>query len=119
MNYFKTVGCVAVSIFFLAACDSPNNGTATSTETTVMGTDTVEAETTYDVNKKVVEKVDTVGATTEYDVEKEVVERTVKIDTTTEEYTRSKETEYTKGDYEVVEEEVEQETVSEEVEINN
>ncbi len=37
MNYFKTVGCVAVSIFFLAACDSPNNGTATSTETTVIG----------------------------------------------------------------------------------
>lgn len=118
MSFLKTTGLVVTSIFFLAACDGPS-GTTTQTETTVVDTDTVEAETTYDVNKKVVEKVDTVGATTEYEVEKQVVERTVKVDTMTEEYTKAKETDYAKGDYKVVEEEVEKETVTEEVEIDS
>lgn len=115
MNYFKSLAIVSACAFSFAACDSPNN-TSTKTETTVLDKDTVDAETTYEVNEKVVEKVDTVGATTEYEVEKEMRKRTVKVDTITEEITREQQTDFAKGDYEVVDEEVEKETVTEEIE---
>jgi len=101
-----------------AACDNSSSN-ATRTETTVVDTDTVSAETTYDVNKKVVEKVDTLEATTEYEVEKELKKRTVQVDTLTEEITKEKQTDFTKGDYEVVDKEVETETVTEEVGIDS
>ena len=91
----------------------------TNTETVVIGTDTVGAETTYDVRTQEITKVDTVGATTEYEVEKQIVERTVEVDTLTETIDRETSASMQEGDYEVVEEEVENETVTEEVEVDS
>ena len=118
MNYFKSMAILGAFALFFSACDS-SSGTATRTETTVVDKDTVGAETTYDINKKVVEKVDTAGATTEYEVEKEIRKRTVKVDTLTEEITKEKQTDLAKGDYEVVDKEIEEETVTKEVEIDS
>ncbi|MGB3587143.1 MAG: hypothetical protein WBA23_11415 [Tunicatimonas sp.] len=100
------------------ACDT-NQATVTESESRVISIDTVGAEVTYDVNRKVVESVDTVGATTEYEIEKTVVKRTVEVDTITKEITREKSRELEKGNYKVVEEEVETVQESEEVEIDS
>ena len=108
----------------MVACDNVSNtadedDAQTRVETEVIGVDTVGAETTYDVNRKVVEKVDTVGATTEYDVEKQVVKKTVEIDTMTQEVDGQARVDMEQGDYEVVDREVEEETITEEVDVPN
>ena len=112
-------------VFALAtiSCDNVTNNEAVDddvrTETEVIGIDTVDAETNYEVREKEITKVDTVGATTEYDVEKRVVTKTVDIDTTVEEVEGQARQEMESGDYEVVEEEVETETVTKEVEVDS
>lgn len=116
----KHISFALLSGFLLATVGcTNNNGKVTETETTVLEIDTVDAEVTYDVNRKTVESVDTVGATTEYEVEKKVVKRTVEIDTITRELSPQEQQEYVKGDYEVVEEEVEKEQKSEKVEVES
>lgn len=114
-------GAVAVTS---VSCDNVGNTSESAdadvrTETKVVGVDTVGAETTYDVRKKVVEKVDTVGATTEYDVEKQVVRRTVDVDTLTEEVDGQARVDMKEGDYETVDTEVDTETVTKEVDVDN
>jgi hypothetical protein len=121
MNFLnKSISLALFSGFLLATVGcTGNNGKVTETETTVLEVDTVDAEVTYDVNRKTVESVDTVGATTEYEVEKKVVKRTIEIDTITKELSPEEQQDYAKGDYEVVEEEVEKEQESEEIEIDS
>ena len=91
----------------------------TRVETEVISVDTVGAETTYDVNRKTIEQVDTVGATTEYDVEKTVVRKTVDIDTLTQDVDGQTRVDMEEGDYEVVDKSVEEESVTEEVDVPN
>ncbi len=96
-----------------------NESAETRTETKVIGVDTVGAETTYDVREKEITQVDTVGATTEYEVEKQVVQKTVEIDTLTDEIKREDRASMQEGDYEVVDEDVDTKTVTEEVEVDS
>ena len=108
----------------VVACDNVSStneedDAQTSVETEVLDVDTVGAETTYDVNRKVIEEVDTVGATTEYDVEKTVVKKTVEIDTLTQDVDGQAQVDMQQGDYEVVDETVEEETITEEVDVPN
>ena len=101
----------------LASCDTASTTTddATVTDTDVVNTDTTGADVNYNVKRKVVEKVDTVGATKEYDIEKDVARTQTTVDTLTEEYAREKNIDYEEGDYQVVDEDVESETVTEDL----
>ena len=109
----------------MVSCDNVGNtvesddDSNTRVETEVTDVDTVGAETTYDVNRQVIEKVDTVGATTEYDIEKTVVKKTVKIDTLIQEVDGQTRVDMEEGDYEVVDKTVEEESVTKEVDIPN
>ncbi|WKN42177.1 hypothetical protein [Tunicatimonas pelagia] len=121
MNFLKkktTLLTLPAVALIAIACDA-NQATVTESETTVISIDTVEAEVTYDVNRKVVESVDTVGATTEYEIEKTIVKRTVEVDTITKEIEREQKQEFAQGNYKVIEEEVKTEQRSEEVETDN
>ena len=122
----KILSSIISGVFVLSLAGCGNVGDANEsadsdvrTETKVVDVDTVGAETTYDVRTKTVEKVDTVGATTEYDVEKQVVRRTVDIDTLTEEVDGQARVDMEAGDYETVDTDVDRETVTEEVDIDN
>ena len=108
----------------MVGCDNVGNTVEsddgnTRVETEVIEVDTVGAETTYDVNRQVIEKVDTVGATTEYDVEKTIVRKTVEIDTLTQEVDGQTRVEMEEGDYEVVDKTVEEESITKEVDVPN
>ncbi len=106
------------------SCDNVSNTNENAdadarTETKVIGVDTVGAETTYDVRKREIEQVDTVGATTEYDVEKQVVRRTVDIDTLTQDADGQARVDMESGDYKTVDTDVDTETVTEEVDLDD
>lgn len=121
----KLIAGIFSGVFALTmvSCDNVGETGATDddvrTETEVVGVDTVGAETTYDVRKKEITEVDTVGATTEYDVEKQVVRKTVDIDTVTEDVDAQTRQEMEEGDYKVVDRDVENETVTKEVEVDS
>ena len=125
MKYLTTPLAGILVAATMAGCDNVGNTVDSSddentrVETEVTGVDTVGAETTYDVNRQVIEKVDTVGATTEYDIEKTVVKKTVKIDTLVQEVDGQTRVEMEEGDYEVVDKTVEEESVTEEVDVPN
>ena len=102
----------------LASCDTANtiaDDDTVATDTEVVNTDTTDADINYNVKRKVVEKVDTVGATKEYDIEREVARTQTTVDTLSEEYAREKNIDYEDGDYQVVDEDVESETVTDEL----
>ena len=102
----------------LASCDTASttaDDDTVVTDTDVVNTDTTDADINYNVKRKVVEKVDTVGATKEYDIEREVARTQTTVDTLSEEYAREKNIDYEDGDYQVVDEDVESETVTEEL----
>ena len=108
----------------MAGCDNvgetaESDDDNTRVETEVTNVDTIGAETTYDVNRQVIEKVDTVGATTEYDIEKTVVRKTVDVDTLTLDAGGQTRVDMEEGDYEVVEKSVEKESVTEEMDVPN
>ena len=122
----KILSSIIAGAFVLSAAGCGNVGDANEradgdvrTETKVVDVDTVGAETTYDVRKRTIEQVDTVGATTEYDVEKQVVRRTVDVDTLTEDVDGEARVDMKEGDYKTVDTDVETETVTEEVDIDN
>lgn len=118
----KILSSILAGVFAMSVVSCGNVGDSNDadvrTETSVIDVDTVDAETTYDVREKVVEKVDTVGATTEYDVEKQVVRRTVDVDTLTEEVDGQARVDMEAGDYETVDTEVETETVTKDVDLD-
>ncbi|MEQ9441234.1 MAG: hypothetical protein RIG62_19480 [Cyclobacteriaceae bacterium] len=78
----------------------------------VVQVDTVGMTVEYDVNRRTIEQVDTVGATTTYEVERKIIKRRVRIDTVTETASEEKQVTYEEGDYKVLNEEVEKDTVT-------
>jgi hypothetical protein len=123
MKILSSILAGTLALTFVS-CDNVSNTSESAdadarTETKVVGVDTVGAETTYDVRTREIEQVDTVGATTEYDVEKQVVRRTVDVDTLTKEVDGQARVDMEKGDYKTVDTDVETETVTEEVDIDD
>lgn len=90
-----------------------SEGDTTYTETEVVQIDTVATEVVYDVNRRTIEQIDTVGATATHKVERKVIKRTVVVDTLTETVDKEQEVAYEEGNYKVVDEQVEQDTVTE------
>nr|WKN38977.1 hypothetical protein K4G66_09710 [Tunicatimonas sp. TK19036] len=81
-------------------------------ETEVVDVDTVAMNVAYDVSRRTIEQVDTIGATTTYEVERKVIKRRVYVDTVTETVSKEQQVNYEKGDYKVLSEEVQEDTVT-------
>ena len=107
-------GVLALAV---VGCDNVSTNEATDgddnvrVEKEVVGIDTTDVDTKYEVARKEVEMVDTVGAVKEYEVEKKVVEKTVEVDEYTEETEGQTRVKVDDDGYEVVDEDVETETV--------
>ena len=85
----------------------------TYTETEVVEIDTVATRIVYDVKRRTIEQVDTVGATKTYEIRKRVLKRTVMVDTLTETEDKEQTVAYETGDYKVLNEQVETDSVVE------
>jgi len=81
------------------------------TETEVVKVDTVATNIAYDVNRRTIEQVDTVAATKTYEVQRKVIKKKILVDTITETVSKKQQVEFEEGDYEVLNEEVVQDTV--------
>ncbi len=101
------------------AAPSTAEGDTTYTETEVAQIDTIETTVTYDVNRRTIEQVDTIGATKTYEIERKVIKKTVVIDTLTETVDKEQEVDYEKGNYQVLDEQVEKDTVTETIPYQN
>lgn len=83
------------------------------TETEVVQIDTISTRIVYDVRRRTIEQVDTVGATKTYEIKKRILKRTVMLDTLTETEDREQTVAYQKGDFKVLDEKVETDSVVE------
>ena len=77
------------------------------TETEVVQIDTISTRIVYDIRRRTIEQVDTVGATKTYEIRKRILKRTVMLDTLTETEDREQTVAFQKGDFKVLDENVE------------
>jgi hypothetical protein len=89
------------------------------TETEVVEVDTVATNIAYDVNRRTIEQVDTVAATKTYEVQRKVIKKKILVDTITETVSKKQQVEFEEGDYEVLNEEVVQDTVRKRIDHND
>lgn len=91
----------------------PANENYTEAETVeeVVKTDTLATNIAYDVNRRTIEQVDTVAATKTYEVKRKIIKKKILVDTVTETVNQEQQVTFEKGDYEVLSEEVVQDTI--------
>ena len=95
------------------SAEASSDGNRTFTETEVVQIDTVSTRIVYDIRRRMIEEVDTVGATKTYEIRRKVLRRTVSLDTLTETNDEERTVAYQKGDFKVLDEQVETDTAVE------